>query len=351
MDLNTLGWNDGFAKAFAPHAAAGLVPGRVAGQDKHSCLVITAGGPVQGTIPGKLLHQARAGGGLPTVGDWVAVSLLPGEDKGIIRAVVPRRTVLERKVVGRVHGRQVLAANVDLVFVTLALDASFNIRKIERFLVMAHEGGARPVVLLNKTDLCDDAGTCMEAARNSAGTTPVLGVSARTGRGMPQLRKLLMPGETSVFLGPSGVGKSSLVNRLYGDEVQATIEIRDWDGKGRHTTTSREMIQLSCGALVIDTPGLREAQLWHADGGIEDAFPDIVELGVLCRFRDCTHSVEQHCAVIEAATGGVLPMERLENYRKMRREQEALAKTRRRPSGRPQDIQPWRQNFCKDEMD
>jgi ribosome biogenesis GTPase len=349
MDLNTLGWDDGFATAFEPHAAAGLVPGRVAAQDKHSCLVITADGPVQGAVPGKLLHQARAGGGLPGVGDWVALSLLPGEDKGVIRAVVPRRTVLERKVVGRVHDRQVLAANVDLVFVTLALDASFNIRKMERFLVMVHEGGARPVVVLNKADLCDDAETCAEAARAAAGTTPVLNVSARTGRGMPQLRRLLKPGETSVFLGPSGVGKSSLVNRLYGEEVQATIEIRDCDAKGRHTTTSRELIQLSCGALVIDTPGLREFQLWHAGGGIEDAFPEIAALGARCRFRDCSHSVEKHCAVIDAATSGALPMERLENYRKLRRELDALAQTRRsRPSERPRLSRPWR---ASDEME
>lgn len=349
MDLNSLGWDDGFAKAFEPHAVAGLVAGRVAAQDKHSCLVITAGGPVQGAVPGKLLHKARAGGGLPGVGDWVALSLLPGEDKGVIRAVVPRRTVLERKVVGRVHDRQVLAANVDLVFVTLALDASFNIRKMERFLVMAHEGGARPVVVLNKADLCDNAEFCAEAARAAAGATPVLNVSARTGRGMPQLRKLLKPGETSVFLGPSGVGKSSLVNRLYGEEVQATIEIRDWDAKGRHTTTSRELIQLSCGALVIDTPGLREFHLWHADGGIEDAFPEIAELGARCRFRDCSHSVEKHCAVIEAAASGALPMERLENYRKLRRELETLAATRRsRPTERPRLSRQWRPS---DEMD
>jgi ribosome biogenesis GTPase len=329
MDLATLGWNAWFEERFAGHRAAGLVPARVATEDKHAYTVVGDAGEWAAVVAGKLLHQSRGNADLPKVGDWVAVAPQPGEPKAVIRAVLPRRTQLVRKVTGREVEEQVLAANVDTVFVTLALDATFNLRRLERFLVMVLEGGARPVVVLNKADVCDDPEACVAAARRAAGDAPVLVVSARTRKGIGQLREFIRPGETVVFIGTSGVGKSSLINRLYGEEIQATIEVREADAKGRHTTTWRELIPLPGGGLVIDTPGMREFHMWAAEDGISEAFPELLELAQTCRFRDCTHVNEPGCAVRAAAESGQLSRERYESFLKLQREAAFLAEERR----------------------
>lgn len=330
MSLDELGWHPALAEAFAPHQAAGLVPGRVAIEDKHAYRVITTAGDCGAKVSGRLLHETRARGDLPKVGDWVALAVAPGGGQSIIHAVLPRRTTLTRKAAGITREEQVLAANVDTAFLVQALDDSFNLRRLERFLVMVHEGGVRPVVVLNKADLCEAVERRTAEARAIAGPAPVVLTSAQSPRGVSPLRPFLEPGRAVVFIGTSGVGKSSLINQLYGREIQATIEVREHDAKGRHTTTWRELIRLPCGALVIDTPGMREFHMWLAGEGLEEAFPDVAGLGHGCRFGDCTHVTEPGCAVLKALAEGRLERTRYESFQKLRHELDYLAEERRR---------------------
>lgn len=323
--LAELGWNDTFEAAFAPLRATGLEPARVAIQDKHHYVVLRAAGGLVARASGKLLHDARSRGEMPKVGDWVGIARQAGEDKAIIHAILPRRTKLSRKVPGRGTTEQVLVTNVDVAFVVQALDKTFNRRLLERFLLMVLEGGIQPAVVLNKADLCADPDAAVAEAKLCAVAAPIVAVSALTGKGVPELRRLLHPGTTAVFIGTSGVGKSSLINALYGEEVQATAEVREQDQKGRHTTSWREMIALPSGGLVIDTPGMREFHLWMAGDGIHEAFPDIEQLAWQCRFRNCTHTTEKHCAVLAAMAGGTVTKDRYDGFIKLRRELEFLA--------------------------
>lgn len=321
MSLAKLGWNDALESAFAPHRAAGLVPARVAVEDKHHFRVWTADAELTAQVTGRLLHAARGDKSLlPKVGDWAAVKLLPGEDKAVLHALLPRRTRLSRKVTGRETEEQILATNIDTAFVVVAADASFNPARLERMLVMVHESGALPVVALNKIDLCADLDATVAGAERVCGGADVLPVCALSGRGMKKLSALIQPGQTVIFIGTSGVGKSSLINRLYGDDIQATVEVREHDAKGRHTTTWREMIFLPGGGVVIDTPGMREFHIWLAGGGLHDAFPDIEALAARCHFRDCTHTREKKCAVQDALAAGALTRERHESFLKLQRE-------------------------------
>jgi len=321
MSLTKLGWNAALDESFAPHRDAGLVPARVAVEDKHFFRVWTADAELSAQVTGKLLHEARgAKSKLPKVGDWVAIKLVPNEEKAVIRAILPRRTQLSRKMTGRETEEQILATNIDTAFVVNAADASFNPARLERMLVMAHESGARVVVVLNKIDLCDDLDAKLADATRVSGDAPVLAACALTGRGVKKLGELIIPGETVVFIGTSGVGKSSLINRLYGEDIQATVEVREHDAKGRHTTSWREMIFLPQGGVVIDTPGMREFHIWLAGEGLNDAFPDVEALAARCHFRDCTHTQEKQCAVQEALAAGQLSRERYESFLKLKRE-------------------------------
>ena len=321
MSLTKLGWNAALDAQFAAHRAAGLVPARIAVEDKHSFRVWTADAEMPAQVTGKFLHEARgAKSTLPKVGDWVAVKLVPNEEKAVIQAILPRRTQLSRKMTGRETEEQILATNIDTAFVVNAADASFNPARLERMLVMAHESGARAVVVLNKIDLCDDLDAKLAEATRVSGDAMVLAACALTGRGVKKLAELIRPGETVVFIGTSGVGKSSLINRLYGDDIQATVEVREHDAKGRHTTSWREMIFLPQGGVVIDTPGMREFHIWLAGEGLNDAFPDIEPLAARCHFRDCTHTQEKKCAVLEALAAGALARERYESFLKLQRE-------------------------------
>ncbi len=321
MDLTTLGWRPHFADALAALAQPGWVAGRVVGEDKHAVTVVGADGDVTGVIPGRMLHRSATHAELPKVGDWVAMTPLQGERKAVIEAVLPRRSKLARKVTGREAEEQVVAANLDTVFVVQALDQTFSLRRLERFLVMVHEGGARPVVILNKSDLCAEAESNANEARKVVGGAEVLIVSAKTRKGIGRLREHMRAGETVCFVGTSGVGKSTLINRLYGEALQDTIEVRERDGKGRHATTWREIIPLPNGALVIDTPGMREFHLWHVGDGLLEAFPDVAELAAGCHFRNCTHAHETDCAVKLAVEASKLPRERHESYLKLQQEQ------------------------------
>ena len=337
LSLSRLGWDADWETAFAPHRERGWRAGRVAVQDKHHYVLFAEDGELMAQIAGKLFHGLKSDAALPKVGDWVAFKpTMPGEQKAVIQAVLPRRTRLGRKIPGRETEEQVLVTNIDLAFVVIALDETFNPRLLERFLLMVIEGGARPVVVLNKTDVCDDLDAHVEEARRCAGDAPVVAVSAKTRRAMKSVLEFIEPATTVVFIGASGVGKSTLINRLYGEAIQPTAEVRESDSKGRHTTTWRELIVLPNGGLVVDTPGMREFQLWMAGEGIHEAFPDIELLALKCRFRECRHDKEKDCAVRAALASGALAQERFDNFLKLRRELEFLEKARlwHQPYGR-----------------
>ena len=331
MDLTKLGWNAELNQQFAPHHAKGLVPARVAVEDKHFFRVWTTDAELLAQVTGKFIHEARQShSDLPKVGDWVAVKLVPNEEKAMIQAILPRRTRLCRTMTGRATTEQILATNIDTAFMVTAADASFETARLEQMLVMAHESGARPVVLLNKIDLCDDLDARLADATRVAGDALVLAACALTGRGVKKVAELIKPGDTAVFIGTSGVGKSSLINRLYGEDIQATVEVRTKDGKGRHTTSWREMIFLPQGGVVIDTPGMREFHIWIASEGSKQAFPEVDALSLRCRFRDCTHTDENKCAVLEALTAGTLPRERYDGFLKLQLEIRYLREAEKR---------------------
>jgi ribosome biogenesis GTPase / thiamine phosphate phosphatase len=316
--LLDLGWDDGFAAAFEPYEQEGLVPARVAAQHRGGYDVLGEGGERRVRVSGRLRHEAGSAGALPAVGDWVAL-----RDE-TIQAVLPRRSAFSRKAAWAATEEQVLAANVDSVFVVTALDGDLNLRRLERYLTLAWESGASPVIVLTKADLCEDVGAALLAVEPVAIGVPAHPVSNVTGAGLEELEPYLAPARTIALLGSSGVGKSSLANRLAGAALQATREIAE-DGRGRHTTTSRQLIRLPGGALLVDTPGLRELQLWDAGEGIHEAFADVDELAAGCRFNDCTHTREPGCAVHAAIEEGRLPLARLQSYRRLERELERLA--------------------------
>jgi ribosome biogenesis GTPase / thiamine phosphate phosphatase len=316
LNLNDLGWDDGFAAALQPHD--NCIPARVSAQHRGEYDVLTEAGELRAHVAGRLRHDASSGADLPAVGEWVAL-----RDE-TIHAVLPRRSAFLRKVAWSQTEAQVLAANVDTVFVVTGLDDDFNPRRLERYLTLAWESGASPAVVLTKADLCDDPLAMLLEAEQVALGVPAHVVSNVTGEGLDELATHLEPAKTVALLGSSGVGKSSLVNRLLDDEVQATKELAE-DGTGRHTTTARQLFRLPGGAMLVDTPGLREVQLWDADDGINEAFADVDELAADCRFNDCAHRREPGCAVQAAIDEGRLPRERLQSYRALQRELKRLA--------------------------
>ncbi len=331
MDLTKLGWTDALESQFAPYAAKGLLPARVAVEDKHFYRVWTADAELLAQVTGKLIHEARgANSKLPKVGDWAAVKLVPNEEKATIQAILPRRTQLCRKLPGHVTAEHVLATNIDTAFLVTALDASFDPTRLEQMLAIARESGARPVILLNKIDLCDDLDARLADAARIAGDVLVIAACALTGRGVKKLAQLIKPGDTAVFIGTSGVGKSSLINRLYGEDIQATLEVRTQDAKGRHTTSWREMIFLPQGGVVIDTPGMREFHFWVASEGSKRAFPEVDALSVRCHFPNCGHTNEPRCAVLAALADGTLAREQYESFLKLQLEIRYLHETEKR---------------------
>jgi ribosome biogenesis GTPase len=267
LNLNDLGWTDSHTTDFHPHAAAGLVPGRVSEQHRGAYVVLAELGELRADLAGRLSHGAAAGD-LPAVGDWVAVAPRPEESAATIQAVLPRRTKFSRKVAWAAAEEQVLAANIDTVFLVSSLNEDFNLRRLERYLTLAWESGAQPVVVLTKTDLCEDVAGRVLAVEAIAFGVPVHAISSITGDGLDLVRSHLAPGRTIALLGSSGVGKSTLVNTLAGEELLAVREVRESDGEGRHTTTHRQLVLLPEGGLVLDTPGMRELQLWESSEGL-----------------------------------------------------------------------------------
>jgi ribosome biogenesis GTPase / thiamine phosphate phosphatase len=324
VTLEELGWGLHFDAAFAAHRERGRVPARVATQHRGGFELLLADGERAGQAAGSL-------GGLPAVGDWVAVTPLPGEDKAVIEAVLPRRTAFTRSDPSS-GAEEVVAANVDTVFVVTAVGRDFSPRRLERYLAAAHESGAEPVVLVNKADLEPGAAeAALAETRATAPGVPVHLLSAKTGAGVEPLGRYLAPGRTVALLGSSGVGKSTLANRLAGTEVLATGAVRG-DELGRHTTTRRQLVPLPAGGLLLDTPGLRELQLSGAD--LDETFPEIAALAPECRFRDCSHTHEPGCAVRAAVEAGELPRQRYESYLKLTAELAALGERRKRTGRR-----------------
>ena len=293
------------------------MPGRVVVQHRGQYDLVTSEGEAKATISGRFAHEAGEGG-YPVTGDWVAVSLDAGA--ATIHAVLPRRTAFIRKAAGQGQIPQIVAANVDVAVLAAALTPDFNPRRLERYLAIAWQSGARPLVVLTKADLCEDVDAAVDATRALAAGVDVLAISSTTGEGLADLAGRLLPGETAVLVGSSGAGKSPLVNAVAGEARMAVGEVREDDGRGRHTTSHRELILLPSGALILDTPGMRELGLMDADEGITATFDDIDSLAEQCRFHDCGHTNEPGCAVQAALEAGALDPHRWRNYQKLQRE-------------------------------
>lgn len=317
-DLHRLGWDDELGRAFEPYGRDGLSPGRIAVEHRDVYLAYAAQGELWAEVSGRLRFEATSRADLPAAGDWVALRPLPGEARAIVHAVLPRRTAISRKAAGHRTDEQVLAANVDAVWICVALTRELAARRVERFLAAAWDSGAHPVVVLTKADLDDAPAERVDEVMAVAAGADVVRTSAVTGQGIEELRGTVSGGRTAALLGSSGVGKSTLVNALVGAERQWVQETRA-DDVGRHTTTTRELVVLPGGGSLIDTPGLRELVLWD-DDGLGAGFADVEALADTCRFRDCSHIAEPGCAIRSALASGELDAARWDNYVRMQRE-------------------------------
>jgi ribosome biogenesis GTPase len=328
MPLAELGWNETFAKAFDEQwrTRADLQPARVVIEFNYIYRVAADGGELDAVLAGRLKHRAASRSELPAVGDWVVVRKREGEDRASIAAILPRRSRFSRRMAGQVTDEQVVAANVDTVFIVMGLDGDFNRRRLERYLLLARESGAAPVVLLTKPDLCADVPAAVAAVTTLAGDVPVHVLSPKFNEGVEQVAGYLARGHTGALLGSSGVGKSTIINRLIGEDVRKTREVREADSRGRHTTTHRELVMLPGGGLVIDTPGMRELQLWDVSDAVRETFDDVETLAAGCHFTDCRHRDEPRCAVKAATADGRLAADRLESYLKLQDELAQLAR-------------------------
>ena len=320
-ELDALGWSDWFEQQPASRSAEALA--RVAAVDRDQLLLLDAAGPFRGKLAGSYRHHHRLSHELPCVGDWVCLKRQPGEDFGVVHGLLERRASLRRRAAGSVAGAQMIAANVDCVFIVQSCHLDFNLKRLERYLVMVADGGAEACVLLTKSDLVSPAELADRRAEIEAAgiAAPVVALSNLSGRGLDELDRLLLPAKTYCFVGSSGVGKSTLINRLLGREAQVTQAVSG-TGEGRHTTVRRELIRLNHGALVIDNPGMREFGIAGAEEGLASSYGDIGTLASGCRYRDCTHTGEPGCAVREALHSGDLGQDHFENYLKLKAESE-----------------------------
>lgn len=337
--LQDLGWGP-FFQNHITDPPAGLFPARVAGHSRGIYRLLSASGDLTASVAGRLAHEAAQSAALPVVGDWV-LGRLASPGQAVIENVLERRTKLSRIAPGERTEEQILATNVDVVFLVTSLTREFNPRRIERYLVQIWESGARPVIVLNKEDLVESPDEFLRQAEETP-LVDVLLTSATTGSGIERLRGRLGAGETAVFVGSSGVGKSSIINRLLGDTVQAVRAVRAGDDRGRHMTAAREMLLLPAGGVIIDTPGLRELQLLADPSTLGQTFPDVDKLAADCAFRDCMHVSEPGCAVKAAVEDGALDGARLRGYQKLQRELD-YAKRRTDRSSQLAEKRKWKQ--------
>lgn len=336
MTLEAWGWCPHFQEAFDACRTRDQVPARVIGAARGSYRLVCEQGEVDGDMAGRLGYRARARAERPAVGDWVAARMVEGESRALVQTLLPRKTCFSRDASWRKTQEQVIAANVDTVFVVGALDGgrALNVRRFERYLVLASEAGVSAVIVLNKSDLCAAPEEAAQRVRAALGEYPVLVASALQNLGLDDLRAYVKEGDTVAFVGSSGVGKSALVNALLGSETQAVGAVRGDDRRGRHTTTRREILRMPGGGLIMDTPGMREVQLWVDAESVDEAFEEIAALSTACRFRDCRHGGEPGCAVQQALADGALSPGRVRSYLQLQAESRELEQRRARKGQR-----------------
>ncbi|MEW6508672.1 MAG: ribosome small subunit-dependent GTPase A [Bacteroidota bacterium] len=320
INLNSLGWNEFFNKSFKNFDYITYKCGRISAENKTNYLVLTQFGEIIGEVSGKYLFESERQSDLPKVGDWVVITLFNNNELAVIHQILPRRTKISRKSADRKTDEQIIAANVDLAFIVQSLDDNFNINRLERYLSVVYQGGVKPVVVLNKTDLCNNVEEKVKLVTERTGIDKLFSVSAIKRDRLDEIIKLIEPGSTVVFIGSSGVGKSTLINALVGYDRFATNEVREQDSRGKHTTTRREMVLLPSGGILIDTPGMRELGLWNANYGLSQTFSEFSEFAEQCKYSDCTHVHEAGCAILQALSKGEISKQRYENYTKLLKE-------------------------------
>ncbi|MTI71247.1 MAG: ribosome small subunit-dependent GTPase A [Firmicutes bacterium] len=342
MNLNKLGWNKSFENEFEYYKEKGFIPDRVIGKHKNRYILYNNGEYIKAQLAGKFRYKATLKKDFPSVGDWVATKVIKKESKGIIHGVLERKTSFVRRlpisggrkikngeIVGGSPEEQVIASNIDTAFIVSSLDGNFNIQRIERYITLVYNSGANPVIILNKMDLCDNVEKYIKELENIAMGLEIHPISVIKNKNMDIFNKYLLPGKTLVFIGSSGVGKSTITNYLLGEDKQRTKTISKASGKGRHTTTSTEMLFHSSGSMIIDTPGLKELQLWGDKEALKESFQDIIDLSNGCKFNDCRHDTEPGCAVKQAIKEGIITKKRFESYKKQLREIKKVSKEKR----------------------